>query len=166
MSPILVLFYNADLVDLCNTLELPISSIGFVDDVNFLAFGKSTEATCTTRKKIHSCCLRWGEMHGVLFAPEKYALVHFSKKEMNISTTPLTLPTTLLIPSPHTRVLDLILNSRLSWHPHNLFIKSNLRIQIFAVTRLIFHTWEASFKSCRLLYTSIVRPAITNVLSV
>jgi hypothetical protein len=42
LSPILFLFYNANLVEICNPPTLPASGTGFVDDVNTLAFGKST----------------------------------------------------------------------------------------------------------------------------
>jgi hypothetical protein len=123
LSLILFLFYNADLVDLYNSLDLPITCIGFVDDENILAFGLSTEETCIALKEIHSRCIRWGEMHGASFAPDKYALVHFTKKKRQIPTTPLHLPTTTLHPSPHACVLGLILDSKLSWHPHLSFIK-------------------------------------------
>jgi hypothetical protein len=160
-SPILFLFYNANLVDICNSLDSPITSIGFVDDVNILAFGKSTEETCRMLRDIHDRWLIWGKMHGTSFVPEKYALVHFSRKERNIPITPLILPTTILNPSPHAHVLGLILDSRLSWHPHIASIKSKLRTQTFALTRLTSSTWGAPLNSCRLLYTPIVRPAIT-----
>jgi hypothetical protein len=43
LSPILFLFSNANLVEFCNPLTLPASGTGFVNDVNALAFGKSTE---------------------------------------------------------------------------------------------------------------------------
>ncbi len=43
LSPILFLFYNANLVKICNPSTLPASETVFVDDVNALAFGKSTE---------------------------------------------------------------------------------------------------------------------------
>ncbi len=46
MSPILFLFYNANLVEICNPPTLPASGTGFVDDVNALAFGKLTEENC------------------------------------------------------------------------------------------------------------------------
>ncbi len=48
LSPILFLFYNANLVDLCNPPTLPVFGIGLVDDVNPLAYGKSTEENCRT----------------------------------------------------------------------------------------------------------------------
>ncbi len=161
LSPILFLFYNADLIDACNSPDLPATGIGFVDDANVLAFGKSTEETCSVLKEIHSRCLTWGDMHGASFAPHKYVLVHFPKKKRNLPTTPLELPSFTLHPSPHARVLGLILDSKLSWHPHIAHIKSKLRTQTFALTRLTSSTWGAPFSSCRLLYTSIVRPAIT-----
>ncbi len=40
LSPILFLFYNANLNEICNPTTLPASETGFVDDVNALAFGK------------------------------------------------------------------------------------------------------------------------------
>jgi hypothetical protein len=114
LSPILFFFYNADLVNLNNSLDSPITSIGFVDNVNILAFGKSTEETCMTLRVIDDLCLIWVKMHGSSFAPGKYPLVHFPKKKRNIPTNALILPTTTLNPSPHSCVLGLILDSRLS----------------------------------------------------
>jgi hypothetical protein len=81
LSPILFLFYNADPIDVCNSPDRSATGIGFVDDANVLAFGKSTEETCSILTKIHSRCLTWGDMHGASFAPHKYVLVQFPKKE-------------------------------------------------------------------------------------
>jgi hypothetical protein len=46
-SPILLLFYDADLVNVCNSPDLLVTGIGFVDDAIILAYGKSTEETCS-----------------------------------------------------------------------------------------------------------------------
>jgi hypothetical protein len=143
LSPILFLFYNADLIDACNSPDFPATGIGLVDDANILAFGKSTEETCSVLKEIHSRCLKWGDMHGASFAPHKYVLVHFPKKKRNLPITPLELPTYTFHPSPHACVLSLILNSKLSWHPHISFFKSKMRTQTFALTRLTSSTWGA-----------------------
>jgi hypothetical protein len=48
LSPILFLFYNANLVDACSLPTSPSSGISFVDDVNAIAFGKTTEDNCRT----------------------------------------------------------------------------------------------------------------------
>jgi hypothetical protein len=42
LSPILFLFYNANLVEICNAPTLPAPGTSFVDDVNALAFRKLT----------------------------------------------------------------------------------------------------------------------------
>ncbi len=43
LSPILFLFYNANLVEICNPRTHPTSGTGFVDNVNTLVFGKLTQ---------------------------------------------------------------------------------------------------------------------------
>jgi hypothetical protein len=48
LSLILFLFYNANLVDICNPATLLASGICFVEDVYALASGKSTEESCRT----------------------------------------------------------------------------------------------------------------------
>jgi hypothetical protein len=97
LSPILFLFHNADLIDICKSPDHPATGIGFVDDANVLAFGKTTEVTCTVLKEIHKPCLKWEDMHGASFAPHKYVLVHYPKKKRNLPTTSLELPTFTLM---------------------------------------------------------------------
>jgi hypothetical protein len=43
LSPVLSLFYNADLVERCNPDNLPASAINFVDDIHPLAISENTE---------------------------------------------------------------------------------------------------------------------------
>jgi hypothetical protein len=50
LSPILYLFYNADLIKECSQ-ELDTMSTGYIDDVAILAWGKITKETCTTLGK-------------------------------------------------------------------------------------------------------------------
>jgi hypothetical protein len=55
--PIFFLFYNANLIDACHLPTSLSSGIGFVDDVNALAFGKTTEDNCRTLQGLHERCL-------------------------------------------------------------------------------------------------------------
>jgi hypothetical protein len=75
LTLILCLFYNADLIDACNSPSITATSIGFCDDANVLAFGKNTEETCFILKDIHSRYLTRGDMHGVSFAPHRYVII-------------------------------------------------------------------------------------------
>jgi hypothetical protein len=159
--PILFLFYNANLVDVCNPPTLPAPGIGFVDDVNALAFGKSTEENCRTLQAVHERSLDWARKHGASFAPDKYILMHFTKARTKHNTAcPLVLAASTLHPSPSARVLGVILNKKLSWKPHLQHNKSKLTAQTNVLKRLKASTWGASLRVSRLLYTAIVRPAI------
>jgi hypothetical protein len=53
LSPILFLFYNANLVKICNSPTPLASGTGFVDNVNVLAFGKSLKENCRTLQGVH-----------------------------------------------------------------------------------------------------------------
>ncbi len=97
-----------------------------------------------------------------MFAPERYILVHFTKgRTKNNSACPLIMPNFTINPSPHARVLGIILDNKLSWQPHLQHIKSKLATQTNVLTRLTASTWNTSLRVLRLLYTVIVRPAIT-----
>jgi hypothetical protein len=57
LSPILFLFYDANLVEACNPLALPASGTSYVDDVNALTLCKLTEENCRMLKTAHKQCL-------------------------------------------------------------------------------------------------------------
>ena len=56
ISPILYLFYNADLLDICENITLRTSPLDFVDDVNILIFSKSIEQNYRNLKYIYLAC--------------------------------------------------------------------------------------------------------------
>jgi hypothetical protein len=47
------LFYNAELLEICNQPGRKIIVYGFIDDVNILIYKNITEKNCTRLKKIH-----------------------------------------------------------------------------------------------------------------
>ena len=87
LSPILYLFYNADLIDECNNTTEAMST-GYIDDVAILAWGKTTEQTCETLGRILEKAQRWASTHASVFALNKFQLTHFtrSRKRINIKT--------------------------------------------------------------------------------
>src|SRR6266480_6796433 len=80
LFPILFLFYNAELLKICNSTIVRVNSLEFVDDVNLLAYGRTTEDNCRQLELIHDRCLAWAKQYGALFALEKYVLMHFSRR--------------------------------------------------------------------------------------
>jgi len=87
ISPILFLFFNASLIEKCEALGIKIGVLDFVDDINILAYGRFTEATCETLSKAHDACTKWARTHGATFASEKYELTHFTRKPNRFDMT-------------------------------------------------------------------------------
>src|SRR5438045_9680557 len=78
LSPILFLFYNAPLLEALNMPDIPISPIGFADDINLLTYSESLDVNCINLELAHEKCLDWAHTHGMWFAPDKYKLMHFT----------------------------------------------------------------------------------------
>jgi hypothetical protein len=78
LSPDFLLFY-ADLVDVCNSLDLHPTGIGFFNDVNDFDFGKNTQKTCSAQKNIHCRCFTWEVKHSASFAPNTHTFVRLLK---------------------------------------------------------------------------------------
>jgi hypothetical protein len=57
MSPILYLFYNADLIEACRT-ECT-ESVGYIDDASIFAIGPSSVKNCKVLKAIHQKAEEW-----------------------------------------------------------------------------------------------------------
>jgi hypothetical protein len=58
LSPILFLLYNKELLRIANRPNLRVHSIRFIDNLNLLAYNKSTEQNCATLSQVHKCCLK------------------------------------------------------------------------------------------------------------
>ena len=78
LSPILFLFYNTELLDLCCNPTARTLAAGFIDDVNILVYSLTIEGNCRQLEKIYKKCLDWARRFGLKFALQKYKLIHFT----------------------------------------------------------------------------------------
>jgi hypothetical protein len=119
LSPILFLFYNAELLDLCCNPTARTSAVGFVDDVNILVYGLNTEGNCRQLETIHKKCLDWSRRFGLKFAPQKYELIHFTCWQGTANlTASINLGEVTLEPKQDIRVLRVWLDTKLKWTGH------------------------------------------------
>src|SRR3979411_218538 len=81
LSLILFLFYNAPLLEALDQPDPLLSPLGFADDVNLLTYGEATVVNCTNLEIAHEQCLDWARTHGMRFAPDKYTLTHFTRRQ-------------------------------------------------------------------------------------
>ena len=79
LSPILFILYIASLYQALQTAHPLISIVGFADDTNLLAFGKSPAVNTEQLEKAWKTCLQWASTRGMAFAPQKCELIHFNK---------------------------------------------------------------------------------------
>ena len=57
ISPILYLFYNADLLEESTDISLSITPMGFIDNISLLTYSKSTKRNVQNLKKAYRKCL-------------------------------------------------------------------------------------------------------------
>ncbi|KHJ33088.1 hypothetical protein EV44_g3132 [Erysiphe necator] len=160
LSPILFLFFVSTLLPLLQTPST--AAVGFVDDTNILTWSSSTEENCRKLEEKHGVCEEWARKHGVRFAPEKYQLMHFTRarKRHNLEAK-VSIQGHLTSPQPSLRVLGVYLDPKLNWGAHIKRVEQKSHTHIQVMNRLVQSTWGATFKRSKLLYSMLVRPALT-----
>ena len=142
--------------------ELVVSGIGFVDDINILVVGSSTENNCRALEHVHRGCMEWAHRHGAAFGPQKYELMHLTRslKKFNM-TAGVNLGGVAKSPQPTLHILGVLLDSKLRWGPHVKSTAEKAAQQSRALTAITGSTWGATFEKARLIYNTVVRPVIT-----
>jgi hypothetical protein len=162
LSPILYLFYNADLLESLENKGLCTSAAGFVDDVNILTYGLSTRRNCEVLKRMHLACETWAKRHGSKFNPQKYDLIHFTRRPQRFDMgAGLTIEGQQISPSTDIRVLGVRLDSALRWRAHLRAVEAKATSILNAFSSITRSTWGMSLTAGRKLYTAIARPIIT-----
>ena len=62
ISSILYLFYNADLLNICEKLEIKINDFDFVNDVNILTYSTNTEKIRVDKISVNSSVKKFKEI--------------------------------------------------------------------------------------------------------
>jgi hypothetical protein len=111
---ILFLFFNADLVEICDKMGVTAISIGFVNDINILTYGKTTERNYQILSGVHAECERWARKHGAIFALKKYELMHLTRtlRKFNIAVN-ITVESRTITFKEHIRILGIQINTKL-----------------------------------------------------
>jgi len=79
LSPILYLFYNADLIEICNRQPNTVAT-GYIDDVAILSWGDTTEETCSILSRTLELANQWASKHASIFALDKFQLTHHTRR--------------------------------------------------------------------------------------
>ncbi|KAI7191628.1 hypothetical protein KC316_g5942 [Hortaea werneckii] len=160
LSPILFLFLASTLLP--QLIAGATNAVGFVDDTNILTFSRSTEANCRTLERANEKCMAWARTHGATFAPEKYQLLHFTRrpKKFNMQAT-VRIPNFQDGPVTVMRIPGIHLDSKLKWGPHVNLTAAKAASHMTSITRLTKSTWGATFAKARQIYAAVVRPVLS-----
>lgn len=167
LSPILYLFYNADLIEICCTTNEIVTAGGFIDDVFLLATSPSILQNCQLLKETHLLCIAWAKRHASKFDPIKYQLVHLSRRRNAGLHTDLILSDSHTIKAKTSGVLlGVEIDNSLRWKQYVERIRMKATTSISALSCPAGSVWGGRLKTIRALYLAIVIPQITYCCSV
>ncbi|EGU72476.1 hypothetical protein FOXB_17015, partial [Fusarium oxysporum f. sp. conglutinans Fo5176] len=116
LSPILFLFFNADLVQ--QRIDCYGGAVAFVDDFTAWVTGPTAESNCDGIKSIIKKALDWERRSGATFETEKTAIIHFTRKAYKSDSEPFTIRGQLVRPKTQVKVLGVIMDSGLKYKEH------------------------------------------------
>lgn len=166
LSPILYLFYNADLIEKC-TQEANVLPTGYIDDIAILAWAETTEETCDILGKTLQKAQQWANTHASVFAPDKFQLTHFTRtrKKIDINHSIQTIWGDIK-PRSTCKYLGLTMDAKLTWKPHIEEIRRKATKTVNALSNLGSSTWGAGLIDLRRIYEGTALPQMMYACSI
>nr|OQO21203.1 hypothetical protein B0A51_14688 [Rachicladosporium sp. CCFEE 5018] len=116
LSPILFLFFNADLVQ--RQIDKNGGAIAFVDDYTAWVTGTSASSNRQGIQDIVNEATSWERRSGATFEEDKTAFIHFTRSPARIDNTPVTVKGKQIGPVDSTKVLGVVMESALRYKQH------------------------------------------------
>lgn len=116
LSPILFLFFNADLVQ--RRIDSHGGAIAFVDDFTAWVTGPTAQSNREGIEAIIGEALDWERRSGATFEAEKTAIIHFTRKAYKSATDPFTIKGQTVKPKDHVKILGVIMDAKLKYEEH------------------------------------------------
>src|SRR5579859_5302756 len=151
ISPILYLFYNADLLDIPGTRG---SSLGFIDDIAYGVQGESDEDNVKELKKMLMKVEKWREEHRARFKMSKYVLIHFTKSRSRQTAAHIDIGDTMIKPANEAKYLGVIFDRKLSFKHLIQYVAKKGTSLALAMSRIAKCTWGAAYQQTQILFTS------------
>jgi hypothetical protein len=163
LSPILFLIFISDLLTQLNDPSNNSMAVGFVDDTNLIAWGPSAASNCEILTRAHNICLTWAFQYGAKFAPEKYHLIHFTRKRRDHQgdlQSCIRIENHEIKAEQTVKILGVIVDSKLKWKEHIKRTAEKGQRAFEALSRITASTWGPSVQRARLVYSAVVRPTM------
>lgn len=164
LSPILYLFYSADLLDIFGTHQSRNKkeiALGFIDDTALAVRGPSVRHNINALTKVAPKLETWSHTHACRFDIPKFQLIHFTRSPTLYHPLPLTIGSHTVQPSQCVKYLGISIDRQLRWHNHIEATIAKGSNTILAISRLTSPAIGMPLQYARQLYRSIVLPKIT-----
>ena len=116
LSPILFLFFNADLVQ--RKISAAGGSVAFVDDYSAWVTGSTAEANRAGLESIINDALEWEKRSGATFEADKTTAIHFTRMAERSSERPYAIKGQEVKPVSSAKILGVIMDSKLRYKEH------------------------------------------------
>ncbi|KAF4969198.1 hypothetical protein FSARC_3528 [Fusarium sarcochroum] len=116
LSPVLFLFFNADLVQ-CK-IDAKGGSIAFIDDYSAWVTGPTAEANRVGIQAVIDRALEWERRSGATVEEDKTVIIHFTRHPERTDESPYTIKGQAIIPKTSGKILGLVMDSELRYEEH------------------------------------------------
>ncbi|WAO97151.1 Hypothetical protein NCS54_01486500 [Fusarium falciforme] len=116
LSPVLFLFFNADLVQ--SRIDSKGGSIAFVDDYSAWVTGPTAEANRDGIQAIIDRALAWERRSGATFECDKTAIIHFTRVAERTSDAPFMIKGEEVKPKQKVKILGVVMDTKLRFKQH------------------------------------------------
>ncbi|KAJ5300215.1 hypothetical protein N7508_007458 [Penicillium antarcticum] len=116
LSPILFLFFNADLVQ--RQIDSQGGAIAFVDDFTAWVTGPTARDNRGGIETIIKEALDWERRSGATFEAEKTAIIHFAPKTYKLEQDSFTIKGQSVEPKEKVKILGVLMDTRLKYKEH------------------------------------------------
>jgi hypothetical protein len=160
LSPILFLFFNADLVQ--RQIDSQGGAIAFMDDFTAWVTGPTVQSNQQGIEAIINEALEWERRSSATFKADKTAIIHFSPKAYKADKEPFTIKGQTMEPKDYVKILGVLMDMRLKYKEHIVRAASKGLEAVMELWRLR----GLSPATARQLFTLTVAPVVDYALSV
>jgi hypothetical protein len=155
LSPLLYMFYNADLLQVGHNPNKDLA-MGFIDDVVYGTTGRSDVSNARRLKEMLAEAEKWKFKHGAKFEESKYILVHFTRNKRQTTNASISIAGTTIKPTDEARYLGVIFDKELRFKTHVQYAVKKGTSAALALSSIGRTTWGASHQQIRQLFESTV----------
>jgi hypothetical protein len=116
LSPMLFLFFNADLVQ--RQIDRNGGAIAFVDDYTAWVTGTSAASNRQGIQAVIQKAMEWERRSGATFEEDKTAFIHFTRSATRVDNQPISIKGQQVAPVTSTKILGVVMDAGLRYKQH------------------------------------------------